>query len=352
MNKPQPGLADISERARAIFHHLVETYIATGEPVGSRTLSKAPGINLSPASVRNVMADLEDLGLIYAPHTSAGRMPTQAGLRFFVDAVMEQAALTPEEEARLDAHLAEIDPAAGMDKALEQASAILSGLSHCAGLVVTPRANPRLRHIEFVRLSPERALVILVGEDGTVENRAMKVSPQMSAAALERAANYLNAHFSGLTLSAIRERLDRITEDIRRELDTRAGEAVAAGLAVWAGGGEERRLIVRGQANLIADAGAIDDLERLRQLFADLEETKGLTELLSMAEEGEGVRIFIGRENRLFSLSGSSVIVAPYGDTGHEVVGVLGVIGPTRLPYGRIIPVVDYTARAVSRMFS
>ncbi len=353
MTKAQPGLADLSERAREIFHRLVETYIATGEPVGSRTISRAPGINLSPASVRNVMADLEDLGLIYAPHTSAGRMPTQQGLRFFVDAVMEHAVLPPEEQARIDAHLAEIDPAAGMDRALEQASAILSGLSHCAGLVVTPRTDPRLRHIEFVRLSPERALVILVGEDGTVENRAIEVPADMSTSALNEAANYINTRYSGMTLSEIRRRLAEELESLRRELDALSAEIVAAGLAVWSGNSpEERRLIVRGQANLIADAEKLDDLERLRRLFEDLEEKNGLTDLLSLAEEGEGVRIFIGSENRLFSLSGSSVIVAPYGDSGHDVVGVLGVIGPTRLPYGRIIPVVDYTARAISRLFS
>jgi heat-inducible transcriptional repressor len=346
------GFSELSERAREIFRRLVETYIATGHPVGSRTLSRAPGINLSPASVRNVMADLEELGLIYAPHTSAGRLPTQRGLRFFVDAVMEEAVLPPDEQARIDAMLADIDTSAGVERALEEASGILSGLSHCAGLVVIPRRDPPVKHIEFVRLSPERALVILVGEDGTVENRAIVVPPEMPTSTLEQAANYLNARFAGLTISQIAERMEEEIETLKRELDELSAQLVAQGLAVWSGEGEEKRLIVRGQANLIGDEELASDLERLRQLFADIEEKRGFTELLSLAEEGEGVRIFIGRENRLFSLSGSSVIVAPFRDSGHDVVGVLGVIGPTRMPYARIIPVVDYTARAISRLLS
>ncbi len=344
----------MSERAREIFRQLVETYIATGAPVGSRTLSRALPVNLSPASVRNVMADLEDLGLIYAPHTSAGRMPTQQGLRFFVDAVMEEAVIAPEEQAKIDAHLAGIDPAAGLDKALEEASGILSGLSHCAGLVVTPRRNPHLKHIEFVRLSPTRALVILVGVDGTVENRAITIPRDLPGATLEQAANFLNARFRGQTIGEISRRLGRELEGLRKELDALSAQVVASGLAVWAGGddGEDKRLIVRGQANLLGGTEPAADLERLRQLFEDIEEKRGFSELLSLASEGEGVRIFIGRENRLFSLSGSSVIVAPFGDTGHDVVGVLGIIGPTRMHYGRVIPVVDYTARAISRLFS
>ncbi len=346
-------LADMNERAREIFRQLVEAYIATGEPVGSRTLSRALSVNLSPASVRNVMADLEDLGLIYAPHTSAGRMPTQQGLRFFVDAVMEEAVIDPDEQARIDAHLADIDPAQGMDQALQKASGILSGLPHCAGLVLAPRHDPHLKQVEFVRLSAERALVILVGEDGNVENRAMRIPADLPDSSLTRAANYLNTKYAGLAISRIAERLRTELAGLRRELDELSAEVVASGLAVWTDGTEdEKRLIVRGQANLIAGAKAGEDLERLQRLFEDLEEKREVSELLSLAEEGEGVRIFIGRENRLFSLSGSSVILSPFGDREHDVVGVLGIIGPTRLQYRRLIPVVDYTARAISRLFS
>ncbi len=346
-------LADMNERAREIFRQLVEAYIATGEPVGSRTLSRALAINLSPASVRNVMADLEDLGLIYAPHTSAGRMPTQQGLRFFVDAVMEEAVIDPDEQARIDAHLADIDPAQGMDQALQKASGILSGLPHCAGLVLAPRHDPHLKQVEFVRLSAERALVILVGEDGNVENRAMRIPADLPDSSLTRAANYLNAKYAGQVMSRIAEHMREELAGLRRELDELSAEVVAAGLAVWTEGAEEeKRLIVRGQANLIAGAKEQEDLERLQRLFEDLEEKREVSELLSLAEEGEGVRIFIGRENRLFSLSGSSVILSPFGDRQHDVVGVLGIIGPTRLQYRRLIPVVDYTARAISRLFS
>jgi len=347
------GLADMNERAREIFRQLVEAYIATGEPVGSRTLSRALAINLSPASVRNVMADLEDLGLIYAPHTSAGRMPTQQGLRFFVDAVMEEAVIEPGEQARIDAHLADIDPTQGMDQALRKASGILSGLPHCAGLVLAPRHDPHLKQVEFVRLSAERALVILVGEDGNVENRAMRIPADLPDSSLKRAANYLNAKYAGQVMSRIAEQMREELAGLRRELDELSAEVVASGLAVWTEGAEdEKRLIVRGQANLIAGAKEQEDLERLQRLFEDLEERREVSDLLSLAEEGEGVRIFIGRENRLFSLSGSSVILSPFGDREHDVVGVLGIIGPTRLQYRRLIPVVDYTARAISRLFS
>ena len=352
MDRDIGSFSELDKRAREIFRQLVETYIATGAPVGSRTISRAPTINLSPASVRNVMADLEEAGLIYAPHTSAGRLPTQKGLRFFVDAVMEEAILPEEDRQRIDAMLAGIDPSAGVEKALEETSGILSGLSQCAGLVVIPRRDPPVRHIEFVRLSPERALVILVGEDGTVENRAITIPAEMPTSTLQQAANFLNERFGGMTISQIAERLDEEVKEIRRELDDLAAQLVARGLAVWSGEGDDRQLIVRGQANLIADEELASDLDRLRQLFADLEEKRGFTELLSLAEEGEGVRIFIGRENRLFSLSGSSVIVAPFRDAGHDVVGVLGVIGPTRMHYARIIPVVDYTARAITRLLS
>ncbi len=345
-------LAELDARARRIFEHLVDIYLASGEPVGSRTLSRRAPINLSPASIRNVMADLEELGLLHAPHTSAGRLPTEQGLRFFVDAVMEQATLPEEERAWLDGRFAGIDRDQGPEAVLEQVSAILSGLSQCAGLVVAPRHNPRVRHIEFVQLNPGKALAIIVGTDGTVENRVLKVPPDLPAATLRQAARFLNERFSGLTMREMGARVGRELRALRREMDALAAEAVAQGLAVWSGSGDEKRLIVRGTSNLIGDAELLSDLERLRQLFADLEEKRALVELLSLVEEGEGVRIFIGSENPLFSLSGSSMIVAPYAAPGQDLVGVLGVIGPTRMPYARIIPVIDYAAKVVGRLLS
>ncbi len=349
---PIGSLAELDERARQIFEQLVDMYLASGEPVGSRTLSRRIPINLSPASVRNVMADLEELGLLYSPHTSAGRMPTEQGLRFFVDAVMEHAVLDPEDKAAIDTRLAEVDTGAPAEAMLEQVSAVLSGLAHAAGLVVTPSHNPRLRQIEFVRLEPEKALVILVGEDGTVENRVIKVPADLATATLQRAAHFLNDRLSGLSMREMGARIRRELDVLKREIDALAADVVAAGLATWVGSGEDKRLIVRGRGNLITDSELLSDLDRLQRLFTDLEEKRDLLQLLSLVEEGEGVRIFIGRENPLFSLSGSSLVVAPYGDAEHEVVGVLGVIGPTRLPYARIIPVVDYAARVVSRLLS
>jgi len=352
-NTPPIGsLAELDERARQIFERLVDMYLATGEPVGSRTLSRRIPINLSPASVRNVMADLEELGLLYSPHTSAGRMPTEQGLRFFVDAVMEHAVLDPEDKAAIDSRLSEVETGAPAEAMLERVSAVLSGLTHAAGLVVTPSHNPRIRQIEFVRLEPEKALVILVGEDGTVENRVIRVPADLPTATLQRAAHFLNDRLSGLSMREMGARIRRELDVLKREIDALAADVVAAGLATWAGSGEDKRLIVRGRGNLIADSELLSDLDRLQRLFTDLEEKRDLLQLLSLVEEGEGVRIFIGRENPLFSLSGSSLIVAPYGDAEHEVVGVLGVIGPTRLPYARIIPVVDYAARVVSRLLS
>ena len=346
------SLAELDERAREIFRQLVDLYLETGAPVGSRTLSRKGGFNLSPASIRNVMADLEELGLLHAPHTSAGRMPTELGLRFFVDAVMENAELNPQDKAHIDARLEQVDTSAPQEAMLEQISSALSGLAHCAGLVVTPTHNPRIRQIEFVRLEPEKALAIIVGQDGTVENRVFTVPADLPTATLQRAAAFLNDRLSGLSMREMGGRVQKELEILRREIDALAAEAVAQGLATWSGSGDDKRLIVRGRGNLIADAELLSDLERLQRLFEDLEEKRALVELLSMVEQGEGVRIFIGRENPLFSMSGSSLIVAPYGDAEHEVVGVLGVIGPTRLPYARIIPVVDYAARMVSRLLS
>ncbi len=279
-------------------------------------------------------------------------MPTEQGLRFFVDAVMEHAVLDPEDKAAIDSRLAEVDTDAPAEAMLEQVSAVLSGLAHAAGLVVTPSYNPRIRQIEFVRLEPEKALVILVGEDGTVENRVMRVPADLPTATLQRAAQFLNDRLSGLSMREMGQRIRQELDVLKREIDALAADVVAAGLATWSGSGEDKRLIVRGRGNLIADSELLSDLDRLQRLFTDLEEKRDLLQLLSLVEEGEGVRIFIGRENPLFSLSGSSLIVAPYGDSEHEVVGVLGVIGPTRLPYARIIPVVDYAARVVSRLLS
>lgn len=349
IGRPALGLAQLSERSRDIFRQVVESYLATGEPVGSRNLSRLIATPLSPASVRNVMSDLEALGLIYAPHTSAGRLPTEHGLRFFVDALMEVGKLGEADRRSMEERVAGTGKT--MDAVLHEATGMLSGLTRAAGVVVTAKANARLKHIEFVRLEPERALVVLVGEDGQVENRIVAIPAGLPTSSLTEATNFLNARIRGRTLGEARAELDRVLDQNRVELDQLTQKVVAAGLASWSGGEQdERRLIVRGHANLLDDLKALEDLERVRLLFDDLETKRAVTDLLGRAEQAEGVRIFIGSENNLFSLSGSSTIVAPYRDGSGRIVGVIGVIGPTRLNYARIIPMVDYTSRLVGRV--
>ncbi len=345
------GLAQLNERSREIFRRIVESYLATGEPVGSRNLSRILPMTLSPASVRNVMSDLEQLGLIYAPHTSAGRLPTELGLRFFVDALLEIGDLPETERRAIEAQVA----AAGksVDAVLNEASGMLSGLTRAAGVVLSAKSNVRLKHIEFVRLEPERALVVLVAEDGQVENRVLNLPLGLPTSALIEASNFLNARIRGRTLAEARADLERTLEASRAELDQLTQKIIAAGLASWSGGeSDDRKLIVRGHAHLLEDLRALEDLERVRLLFDDLETKRELIDLLGRAEQAEGVRIFIGSENKLFSLSGSSTIIAPYRDGAGRIVGVIGVIGPTRLNYARIIPMVDYTSKVVSKLLA
>jgi heat-inducible transcriptional repressor len=347
----QISLVQLNERSREIFRQIVETYLATGEPVGSRNIARLIPMILSPASVRNVMSDLEHLGLIYAPHVSAGRLPTELGLRFFVDALMEIGDLTESDRRSIEAQVAASAQGKSLEAVLTEASALLSGLTRAAGVVLTAKSNVRLKHLEFVRLEPERALVVLVAEDGQVENRVLSLPPGLPASVLTEAGNFLNARIRGKTLSEAKSELEGALEAGQAELDQLTQRVVSAGLASWSGGeSEERKLIVRGHANLLDDLKALEDLERVRLLFDDLETKRGVADLLGRAEQADGVRIFIGSENKLFSLSGSSTIIAPYRDGAGRIVGVLGVIGPTRLNYARIIPMVDYTAKVVGRL--
>ena len=349
----QVSLAALNERSREIFRSIVESYLTTGEPVGSRNLSRILPISLSPASVRNVMSDLEQLGLIYAPHTSAGRLPTELGLRFFVDALMQIGDLTEGDRRSIEAQVAAGGTNKSVEAVLTEASQMQSGLTRSAGIVLTVKNNVRLKHIEFVRLEPERALAVLVAEDGQVENRVLHVSAGLPTSALTEAGNFLNARIRGKTLAELRAEIESAATQGQAELDQLTQKIIAAGLASWSGGeNDDRQLIVRGHANLLDDLHALDDLERVRSLFDALETKRGVIDLLGRAERADGVRIFIGSENKLFSLSGSSTIVAPYRDGEGRIVGVIGVIGPTRLNYARVIPMVDYTARVVSRLLA
>ncbi len=339
-------ITELDARSRAIFRRIVESYLETGEPVGSRTLAASTGLGLSPATIRNTMADLTDAGLLQAPHASAGRLPTERGLRLFVDAMLEIGDVSEDERRTIEARIA----GAGytMEQALEQASSYLSGLSQGAGLVVAPTHDVAVRHMEFVRLSEEKILVVLVHEDGHVENRLVPAPPGLTASDLAQATNYLSARLRGRTLAEARERIVEEVKARRAALDQLAAKLVETGVADWSPRAEgDGALIIRGRARLLEDAAAADDLERIRMLFDELEQEKDILELLELAKTGEGVRIFIGSENKLFSLSGSAVIAAPYIDSRQRVVGVLGVIGPTRLNYARVVPMVDYTAKVL-----
>ncbi len=347
---PDNQVIEINERSREILRRVVEAYMASGDPVGSRTVSRLDGVDLSPATIRNVMADLEDAGLLYAPHTSAGRLPTDVGLRLFVDGLLEIGRLGEEERGRIESQCA----AAGVsvDQVLRQATESLSGLSHQAGLVVAPKSEARLKHIEFVNLSPGRALVVLVAENGVVENRLVDVPLGLPASALVEATNYLSARLVGRTLGEAGEAIRKELAEHRVQLDVLASELVEKGLATRAADGDNAPglLIVRGQSKLLEDVNAVEDLERVRRLFQMLETKETLVKLLDVTQAADGVQIFIGSENSLFQHSGCSMIIAPYKNAAEKVVGAIGVIGPTRMNYARIIPMVDYTARVVGRL--
>jgi len=347
-------IEELNQRSRTIFRQIVDTYLLTGEPVGSRTLSQKLNNPLSPASIRNVMSDLENSGLIFSPHKSAGRIPTNAGLRLFVDGMLEMGNLTHQERTNIRVECQENGD--NIEDMLSRATTMLSGLSQCASLVIAPKNDFPLKHIEFVFLSPGQALVVMVNEGDDVENRIINIPLGLTPTALTQAGNYLNARLVGRTFDEAKQQVDLELKNQQAELDNLTQSVVEQGLAVWSGNqnasdkAAQSNLIIRGQSKLLDDLGAINDLERIRHLFKDLENKKDLVKLLENAREAEGVRIFIGSENKLFSLSDSSVIASPYMDGKNNILGVIGVIGPTRLDYARIIPLVDYTAKVIGKM--
>ncbi|RKF23484.1 heat-inducible transcriptional repressor HrcA [Altericroceibacterium spongiae] len=342
-----PPVTELTDRAREIFRLVVEGYLENGLPLGSKALAANGRVNLSPASIRSVLSDLETLGLLAAPHTSAGRMPTESGLRLFVDGMMQVAEPTLEERAVIEQRLAEHGP---IEQALEATSAILSDISAAAGVVMVPRRDPHLSQMNLVRLDERRALVVLVGEDGSVENRLLEIAEGTSISELQQATNYITSRLGGRTLSEAARLIGAEISNGQSALDEASRDLVARGLAIWSRDASQRPvLIVRGQANLLDD-DALNDIERVRSLIDDLENKQSVSSLLDSAREAKSTRIFIGSENRLFALSGSSVIASPYRDREGRVVGVLGVIGPTRLNYARVVPMVDFTARSLGKL--
>ena len=344
-------LKEMNDRSREVFRRVVEGYLDTGDPVGSRTLTRDFSEKVSAATIRNVMQDLEHIGVLGSPHISAGRIPTQLGLRMFVDSMIELGDPSDTDREKIDATLGE--DAQDVSNLLDRVGSALSGVTHGASLVLTPKHEAPIKHIEFVSLSVDRALVVLVFSDGHVENRLFTPPPGQTPSSMREAANFLNALVEGKTLSELRRSIRQEISQRRTEIDSLAQELVESGAVLWEGEGEHaERLIVRGRSNLLDNGAEAEDLERVRRLFDDLERKRDIAEFLELAEGGEGVRIFIGSENKLFSLSGSSLVVSPYMNADRKVIGAVGVIGPTRLNYGRIVPIVNYTAQLVGKMVS
>jgi heat-inducible transcriptional repressor len=344
-------LSSMTDRSREVFRRVVEGYLSSGDPVGSRSLTRTMSEKLSAATIRNVMQDLEFLGLLDSPHVSAGRIPTQAGLRMFVDGLLDIGTVSEVDRRSIDATLGGNEP--DLSSVLDHVGAALSGLTRGASIVLAPKHEAPIRHIEFVSLAPDRVLVVLVFADGEVENRIFTPPPGQTPSSLREAANFLNALAEGKTLTELRRTIAKDITARRQEIDVLARSLVESGLALWENPGEGgERLIVRGMSNLLSDQTESADLDRVRSLFDDLERKRDIAEFLDLTETGEGVRIFIGSENKLFSLSGSSLVVSPYMNADRKIIGAVGVIGPTRLNYGRIVPIVDYTAQLVGRLVS
>lgn len=351
MPNDAPRFEDMNTRSREVFRRVVEGYLETGDPVGSRTLTRDFSEKVSAATIRNVMQDLEFLGLLNSPHVSAGRIPTELGLRMFVDGLLEVDQLNGEDRKKIDKTLSSDDSDVTM--LLDRVGSALSGVTRGASLVLTPKHEAPIKHIEFVSLAPDRALVVLVFADGQVENRVFTPPTGQTPSSMREAANFINAIAEGQTLSTLGALISREIQARRQEIDGLAAQLVESGLALWENEGEaDERLIVRGRGNLLAEPESQADLDRIRTLFDDLERKRDIAKFLDLTEEGEGVRIFIGSENELFSLSGSSLVVSPYMNADRKIIGAVGVIGPTRLNYGRIVPIVNYTAQRIGKIIA
>jgi len=351
MSETAKILAEMNDRSREVFRRVVQGYLDTGAPMGSRTLTRSLSEQVSAATIRNVMQDLEYLGLLDSPHVSAGRVPTQLGLRMFVDGLLEVGDLTSGDRQKLDATLGGND--ADVAHKLDRLGSALSGVTHGASLVLTPKHEAPIRHVEFVSLATDRALVVLVFADGHVENRVFAPPPGQTPSSMREAANFLNALAEGKTVSELRRVMETEVNARRQEIDALARELIESGSAMWENEGDRtERLIVRGRSHLLDSGPESEELDRIRNLFDDLERKRDIAEFLELTDQGDGVRIFIGSENKLFSLSGSSLVVSPYMNADRKIIGAVGVIGPTRLNYGRIVPIVDYTAQLVGKLIA
>ena len=341
----------LDQRNTEIFSRLVESYLYSGSPVGSRAISRNLSTKISPATVRNVMQDLERLGLLESPHISAGRIPTLMGLRLFVDEFLEIGEIEPEDKKQFSRIGSTEDE--NLNNSLDRIGSLLSRLTQSASLVLMPKKESTIKHVQFLNLTNESALVVLVMADGTVENRVFSTPMGLTSSTLTEAANYVNSVLDGKSITEIKGLISKDILKQKSKLDELTTELVERGLAFWdKPGDQQERLIVRGRSNLLENDEGTVDFEQVRHLFDDLERKKEISNILELIEEGQGVKIFIGSENKLFSLSGSTLVAAPYINSEGNIVGALGVIGPTRLNYGRIVPIVDYTAQLVGKLIA
>lgn len=340
-------ITELNERSREIFRYIVSSYLDSGVPVGSRTISKSLDLNLSPASIRNVMADLEDMGLLSSPHTSAGRMPTETGLRLYIDGLMEVGSLSQDERKKIEAECGV--KGISMQEMVGNATNLLSNLSSCASLVVAPRVEKPVKQMQFVLLEPGKALTILVMQNGMVENRLMEIPRDVTESMLKQASNYLNSKLTGKTLDSVQKDIESEIQNNKTKLDTITASLVAKGIAIPKSQ-NDGHIIIRGQSRLLEDVKAIEDLERARALLGYLEEQKNMLNIIDSVDGAQGVQIFLGTENQIFDQSGWSLVLSPYKNASEKIVGAIGVIGPTRLNYDRIIPMVDYTSQVIARL--
>lgn len=340
----------LNPRSLEILRHIVDVYIQTGEPTGSLTLAERLGNTLSSATIRNVMARLEDLGLLYAPHKSAGRLPTEEGLRFFVQGLIEECELSDTDRQMIEDRCRE--KSLSLPDLLSEVSTVLSGLSHSAGLVIIPKEEKTLKHIEFVSIDPRCALAIMVTTDGDVENRLIDLPPGITHATLVEASNYLSARLTGQTLNQAKKKIAYELTVHKETLDSLTKDVIRSGLAVWQGEGKNASLIVNGQSNLLHSVRYVEELGAIKEIFSLLEKKENLVHLLDASLKADGVQIFIGAENDLFKYVGCSLVMSPYQNKVGNVVGAVGVIGSTRINYGRVIPMVNYTSKILSRLIS
>lgn len=342
-------MRDLGGRSLEIFKSLVEIYVDQGGPVGSKTLSEHLETSLSSATIRNIMVDLEDAGLLYSPHTSAGRIPTVKGLRFFVDGLLEQKELTQEERSQLERHASRNNK--NLDEIIADTSHVLADLSHCASLVLAPTIDHvRIKHIEFLPLSDGKGLVVLVSNEGTIENRIITLPEGITVSQLQSASRFINAHLVDHTLEESMGWIQKALLQDRHQLDALSQLLVQQGLAISIGGDDEGSLIVHGQSQLLKSIQTIEELDQIKHLFITLERKETASKLIQSSLGADGVKIFIGAEHELFQKSGCSMIVSPYKNEMQQIVGLIGVIGPMHMNYRRIIPLVNYSAKLISKL--